>query len=35
VPHASQAEQHAMHGYDAEAIVSYILSRANACQMVA
>jgi 1-deoxy-D-xylulose-5-phosphate synthase len=35
VPHASQGEQYALNGYDAESIVSYVLSQRGASQMVA
>lgn len=35
VPQASQAEQHAMHGYDAESMVEYVLSQRGVRQMVA
>jgi 1-deoxy-D-xylulose-5-phosphate synthase len=35
VPHASQGEQYALNGYDAESIVAYILERRGLRQMVA
>lgn len=35
VPHASQAEQHALNGYDAESLVSSILEQRGVRQMVA
>ena len=35
VPHATQSEQHAMHGYDADSIVDYVLSQRGVRQMVA
>lgn len=35
VPHATQAEQHALHGYDAASIVSHVLAQLSSQQMVA
>jgi 1-deoxy-D-xylulose-5-phosphate synthase len=35
VPHASQTEQHILNGFDAESIVTYILERRGARQLVA
>jgi 1-deoxy-D-xylulose-5-phosphate synthase len=35
VPHATQAEQHALFGYDAESIVAYVISQRGLRQMVA
>lgn len=35
VPHATQAEQHAMYGYDAESIVAYVLGQRGVRQLVA
>jgi 1-deoxy-D-xylulose-5-phosphate synthase len=35
VPHASQSEQQALHGFDAESIVTYVLERRNSQQLVA
>jgi 1-deoxy-D-xylulose-5-phosphate synthase len=35
VPHASQSEQHILHGFDAESIAQYILEQRGARQLVA
>jgi 1-deoxy-D-xylulose-5-phosphate synthase len=35
VAHASQSEQHALHGFDAESIVAYVLEHRGARQLVA
>jgi 1-deoxy-D-xylulose-5-phosphate synthase len=35
VPHATQAEQHALYGYDAKGIVAYVLEQQGVGQMVA
>ncbi len=35
VPHASQSEQHALHGFDAESIVAHVLEQRGARQLVA
>jgi 1-deoxy-D-xylulose-5-phosphate synthase len=35
VPHATQAEQHTLYGYDAESIVAYVLGQRGVRQMVA
>ena len=35
VPHATQAEQHVLYGYDAESIVAYVLGKRGVRQLVA